>query len=152
MRIVVGFLFFSHGAQKLFGFPGGMPPGAPSFIIYGAGSIEFLGGLLVMLGLFTHWAAFINSGQMAFAYWIGHGTSAVLPIQNNGELAALYCFVFLFISKAAENGAWIRGLRRITQSRIQDLRFAKRDHWVSPPEFVTGDRKQIQSRKTSSES
>jgi len=105
MRIVSGFLFLWHGIQKLFGFPSGMPAEVPAFIIYIAGPIELLGGTLIMIGLFTRWAAFIASGQMAFAYWIGHGTHALLPIQNNGELAALYCFVFLFIS-ARGGGIW----------------------------------------------
>lgn len=105
MRIVVGFLFLWHGCQKLFNFPGGMPDGVPAFIIYVAGPIELIGGILVMVGLFTHWAAFIASGQMAFAYWIGHGTKALLPLQNNGELAVLYCFVFLFIA-AQGSGIW----------------------------------------------
>lgn len=105
MRIVVGFLFMWHGIQKLFAFPTAMPAGVPAFIIYGAGPIELIGGILIMIGLFTHWAAFVTSGQMAFAYWIGHGTTAVLPIQNNGELAVLYCFVFLFIA-AHGGGIW----------------------------------------------
>jgi putative oxidoreductase len=105
LRIVAGFLFFWHGSQKLFDVPGGMPPGAPPFIIYGAGSIELIGGILVMIGLFTQWAAFIASGEMAFAYWMAHGTKALLPIQNHGELAVLYCFVFLFIA-AQGGGVW----------------------------------------------
>ena len=105
LRIVTGFLFLWHGSQKLFAFPTGMPPGVPAFITYGAGSIELIGGILVMIGLFTHWAAFITSGQMAFAYWMGHGTKALLPIQNKGELAALYCFVFLFIATQG-GGIW----------------------------------------------
>lgn len=105
MRIVAGFLFLWHGIQKLFNFPVGMPPGVPAFITYVAGPIELIGGILVMIGLFTHWTAFITSGQMAFAYWIGHGTKALLPLQNNGELAALYCFVFLFIA-AQGGGIW----------------------------------------------
>jgi putative oxidoreductase len=105
MRIVAGFLFLWHGSQKLFGFPAGMPPGAPPFITYGAGSIELLGGILVMIGLFTEWAAFIASGEMAFAYWMAHGTKALLPLQNHGELAVLYCFVFLFIASHG-GGIW----------------------------------------------
>jgi putative oxidoreductase len=105
MRIVAGFLFLWHGAQKLFGFPSAMPGGVPPFIIYVAGPIELIGGILIMIGLFTRWAAFITSGQMAVAYWIGHGTKALLPLLNNGELAALYCFVFLFISTQG-SGIW----------------------------------------------
>jgi len=105
MRIVAGFPFLWHGSQKLFDFPAGMPAGVPAFIIYVAGPIELLGGILIMIGLFTHWAAFICSGQMAFAYWMAHGTKALLPLQNSGELAALYCFVFLFIA-AQGGGIW----------------------------------------------
>jgi putative oxidoreductase len=105
LRIVTGFLFMWHGIQKLFDFPGGMPPDVPLFIILVAGPIELIGGLLVMVGLFTPWAAFIASGQMAFAYWIAHGTNALLPIQNNGELAVLYCFVFLYIATQG-GGIW----------------------------------------------
>ena len=105
MRIVVGFLFLWHGAQKLFGIPSPIPGEVPAFITYIAGPIELIGGTLVMIGLFTRWAAFLASGQMAVAYWMVHGTKAVLPIQNNGELAALYCFVFLFISTQG-GGIW----------------------------------------------
>jgi len=105
MRMVVGFLFLWHGAQKLFGFPSPMPAGVPPFIIYVAGPIELIGGTLIMIGLFTRWAAFIASGQMAVAYWMVHGTKALLPIQNNGELAVLYCFIFLFIATQG-GGIW----------------------------------------------
>jgi len=105
MRMVAGFLFLWHGCQKLLGFPSGMPADVPAFIIYIAGPIELIGGILIMVGLFTHGAAFLCSGLMAFAYWIGHGTKALLPLQNNGELAALYCFVFLFIA-AQGSGIW----------------------------------------------
>ncbi len=105
MRIVVGFLFLWHGMQKLFGIPSAMPAGVPAFVIYGAGPIELIGGFLIMIGLYTRYAAFLASGLMAFAYWIAHGTKAVLPIQNGGELAAVYCFVFLFISTQGA-GIW----------------------------------------------
>lgn len=105
MRIVAGFLFMWHGSQKLFDFPAGMPAGVPLFILYVAGPIELVGGILVMIGLFTHWAAFISCGQMACAYWIGHGTKALLPIQNQGELAVLYCFIFLFVATQG-GGIW----------------------------------------------
>lgn len=114
MRIVVGFLFLWHGVQKLFDFPSPMPAGVPAFVIYIAGPIELVGGALVMIGLLTRWAAFLCSGLMAVAYWMGHGTKALLPIQNGGDLAALFCFVFLFISTQG-GGLWsldsIRGGR-----------------------------------------
>ena len=77
----------------------------PAFIQYGAGSIELVGGVLVMIGLATSWAAFLCSGTMAAAYWIAHGTQALLPIQNQGELAFLYCFAFLFMSSRG-SGIW----------------------------------------------
>lgn len=105
MRIVVGLLFFWHGAQKLFGFPVAMSFEPPVYITYIAGPIELIGGLLVMVGLFSRWAAFVSSGLMAAAYWMAHGTKALFPIQNGGELAALYCFVFLFIA-AQGSGIW----------------------------------------------
>lgn len=105
LRIVVGFLFLWHGSQKLFGFPPSAMGDLPAFIQYGAGSIEFVGGALVMIGLFTRWAAFVCSGTMAVAYWMAHGMSDVLPIQNRGELAVLYCFTFLLIA-AKGSGIW----------------------------------------------
>src|SRR5215470_112656 len=97
LSIVAGFLFLWHGMQKLFGFPDAMPPGVPAFIIWIAGPIELVGGILVMIGLFTRPAAFLSSGLMAFAYWMGHGTKALLPVVNQGELAVIYCFALLFI-------------------------------------------------------
>lgn len=116
MRIVAGFLFFWHGAQKLFGFP--LPtPEAPAFMIYIAGPIEVVGGLLIMVGLFTRPAAFLCSGLMAFAYFIGHVFRSVedpgalhflLPLVNRGEAAVLFCFVFLYMA-AKGNGVWSLG-------------------------------------------
>jgi putative oxidoreductase len=105
MRIVTGLLFLWHGTQKLFGFPLPAHEGAPALIVWIAGPIELAGGLLVMIGLFTRPAAFLSSGLMAAAYWMGHGTQALFPSANGGELAALYCFVFLYIS-ARGAGAW----------------------------------------------
>lgn len=104
MRIVTGLLFIWHGTGKLFGFPT-PPPDAPAFVIYVAGGIELVAGALVMVGLFTRPAAFLSSGLMAAAYWMAHGTKALFPVQNGGELAALYCFVFLYIS-ARGAGIW----------------------------------------------
>ena len=105
LRIVAGFLFLWHGMSKLFGFPVASPEGMPLHISYVAGPIELVGGTLVMIGLYTQWAAFLCSGLMAAAYWTAHGLVHPLPLINNGELAALYCFVFLAI--AAEGaGIW----------------------------------------------
>ena len=104
MRIVAGFLFVCHGASKLFGFPR-TPPEIPAVVLYIAGPIELVGGLLVMIGLFAGWAALLCSVLMALAYWMVHGTQALFPIQNGGELAALLCFVFLFIATQG-SGIW----------------------------------------------
>ena len=106
MRIMTGLLFLWHGTGKLFGFPGGPhgdPP--PAHITYIAGPIELVGGILVLIGLFTRPAAFVCSGLMAAAYWMAHGTDNLFPVLNKGELAVLYCFVFLFIS-AQGGGKW----------------------------------------------
>ena len=105
LRIVTGFLLLWHGMQKLFAFPTEPPPGIPAFVTNVAGPIELVGGTLVMIGLFSRWAAFLCSGLMAAAYWMAHGTEYLLPLLNGGELAALYCFVFLFISTRG-SGIW----------------------------------------------
>jgi putative oxidoreductase len=105
LRIIAGFLFLWHGAQKLFAFPAEPPAGIPPFVTFVASPIELVGGTLVMLGLFTRPAAFLCSGLMASAYWMAHGTTHPLPLVNQGELAALYCFVFLFLA-AQGHGIW----------------------------------------------
>ena len=105
LRIVTGALFLFHGTQKLFDFPLEAHSGSPAFVTYVAGPIEMIGGLFVMIGLFTRWSAFLCSGLMASAYWMAHGTKHLFPILNGGELAALYCFVFLFLS-AYGPGKW----------------------------------------------
>jgi putative oxidoreductase len=100
MRIVVGLLFFCHGLQKVFGFFGGVNgAAAPLFSLLGiAGLIELIAGALIAVGFATGTAAFITSGQMAAAYFMGHFPAGFWPIQNDGELAALYCFVFLYMA------------------------------------------------------
>ena len=105
MRIVAGLLFLWHGTQKLFTFPAALPMEVPAFVIYVAGPIELVGGILVMAGLFTRWAAFLCSGLMAAAYWMAHAAQGLFPIMNGGELSILYCFIFLFIS-AQGAGMW----------------------------------------------
>ncbi len=103
---MTGFLFLWHGSQKLFSFPPSEKgaSGLSAFIIV-AGSLEFFGGILILLGLFTRSAAFILSGMMAVAYFTAHGLNAFLPIVNKGELAVLYCFIFLYLSFAG-GGVW----------------------------------------------
>ena len=107
LRIITAFLLMAHGAQKLFGFLA--PPGAPTpplFSQVGIGGIlEFFGGLLLLVGLFTRPVAFILSGMMAVAYFQMHAPGGFWPLQNKGELAVLYCFVFLFLSVAG-GGEW----------------------------------------------
>ena len=104
MRLIVGFLFACHGAQKLFGVLGG-PQMLRIPLMLAAGIIEFFCGLLIALGVFTAFAAFIASGEMAFAYSLGHAPHGFWPIRNHGELAVLYCFVFLYIASRGD-GAW----------------------------------------------
>lgn len=109
LRIVSGFLFFQHGYPKLFGtLPGsGEPETAAAFlsIIWVSGVLEVVGGLLILIGLFTRPAAFIVAGEMAVAYFWRHAPRGFWPGDNGGELAALYCFVFLFLA-AAGGGVW----------------------------------------------
>ncbi|HLF83370.1 MAG TPA: DoxX family protein [Blastocatellia bacterium] len=96
MRIIVGALFACHGAQKLFGVLGGTKQ--TETLMLTAGVIEFFGGILIAVGLFTGYAAFIASGQMAVAYFTRHYPGGFWPILNRGELAVLFCFVFLYIA------------------------------------------------------
>lgn len=107
LRVVVGFLFIWHGTQKLLGFPPSAQPMSGSLppMMLVAGVLELFGGLLILLGLFTRPVAFILSGMMAVAYFMAHAPQGFLPLQNRGELAALYCFVFLFLAVAG-GGAW----------------------------------------------
>jgi putative oxidoreductase len=111
MRIMTGLLFACHGAQKLFGMFGGQQVVLASQF-GAAGVIEFVGGLLIAIGFLTGTAAFIASGEMGYAYFTAHMPKGGLPIQNGGELAALYCFVFLYI---AARGAGIWGVDKRTR-------------------------------------
>ncbi len=97
LRIVAGLMFACHGAQKLFGALGGHKMlGSPLMVT--AGVIELVGGVLIALGLVAGWAAFVAAGEMAVAYFQVHFPKGPVPIQNGGELAVLYCFVFLYIA------------------------------------------------------
>ncbi len=105
LRIVVGLLFTFHGSQKLFGWPPSDHAGSATGLMLVAGILEFGGGLLILIGLFTRPVAFILSGLMAVAYFMAHAPQHALPIVNQGELAVLYCFVFLYLA-AAGPGPW----------------------------------------------
>ena len=96
LRIVAGFLFACHGAQKLFGALGAEPQLNAMGLI--AGSIEFFGGLLIAVGLLANCVAFIASGEMAVAYFKVHAPRGFFPILNHGELAVLLCFFFLYVA------------------------------------------------------
>lgn len=111
MRILFGIMMACHGAQKVFGAFGGMPDGVPPFVKWGAGGIELVGGALLAIGLFTRPTAFLLSGLMAAAYFIGHAPAGFWPKQNQGELAVIYCWLALYYA-AAGPGAWsLDGLR-----------------------------------------
>ena len=110
LRIVAGFLFSLHGAQKLLGAFGGNRVDLLSKMGL-AGTVELVGGLLILAGLFTSWAAFLSSGQMAVAYFQVHAPKGFWPIENRGELAALYAFLFLYMATKG-NGVWSVGSSR----------------------------------------
>lgn len=116
LRIMAGLLLLQYGFAKILGFPA-----APQFaeiavfsLSWFAGAIELVFGALVVLGLFTRFSAFILSGEMAFAYFIGHAAKSFYPVLNGGGFAALFCFVFLYIA-AAGGGPW--SLDRLIEGR-----------------------------------
>jgi len=97
MRLVVGLLFACHGGQKVLGFPPG-GHGTPTEMLGLVGAwIELVGGFMIALGLGTRIAAFVSSGEMAVGYFMAHAPGGFFPIQNHGEPAVMYCFIFLFI-------------------------------------------------------
>lgn len=113
LRIVAALIFMAHGTQKLLGFPASPNP-APAMMTlpWIAGMLEIIGGALLTLGLFTRPVAFILSGQMAVAYWMAHAPRSFFPVQNGGDAAILYCFIFLYLV-AAGGGLWsLDNLRR----------------------------------------
>lgn len=98
LRIMAALLFIEHGTMKLFGFPASGHPGPPLMSIFGvAGVIETVGGIMVLLGYYTRAAAFIMSGEMAFAYFMVHIHYGFFPALNHGEPAVLFCFIFLYL-------------------------------------------------------
>ena len=112
LRIVSGFLFIHPGGMKILGWFGGMPAGVTlTPLLTAAGWIELVCGTLILIGFLTRPAAFLASGEMAFAYFIGHAPRSFFPVNNMGDAAILYCFVFLYLS-AAGPGAWsLDGMR-----------------------------------------
>ena len=108
LRIVSGLIFLEHGTQKFLSFPAGQRAGSGLALdnlgAY-AGIIELVAGVLIALGLFTRPAAFLASGTMAVAYWLAHAPQNVFPVNNGGDAAILYCFVFLYFVFAGP-GAW----------------------------------------------
>lgn len=112
LRVVAGFLFLQHGAQKLFAVLG-REEAVELFSLFGvAGVLEFFGGLLILFGLFTRPVAFVLSGQMAVAYFLSHFPRGFWPIENGGELAALYSFLFLFLFAVGGGSYSVDGVLR----------------------------------------
>ncbi|QCI97254.1 DoxX family protein [Agrobacterium larrymoorei] len=97
LRIIAALLFIEHGTQKLFGFPASQMEGSLPTLLLVAALLELVGGILVLVGLFTRPAAFLLSGQMAVAYFMAHAPKSVFPVLNGGDAAILFCFVFLFL-------------------------------------------------------
>jgi len=108
LRVVSGSLFVMHGMQKIFGVFGGHAVPIASRL-GAAGTIEIVCGTLIALGLFTAVAAFVASGEMAFAYFLSHAPHAWLPIQNGGEQAVLFCFIFLYLATQGDGKASVGG-------------------------------------------
>jgi putative oxidoreductase len=106
LRIVVALLFMQHGMEKLFDFPASPDFPVKLVSLLGlAGVLEFFGGALLLIGLFTRPVAFVLSGEMAFAYFMAHAPQGFWPIENDGDLAVLFCFVFLYFAFAG-GGVW----------------------------------------------
>jgi len=118
-RILAGIMFASYGAQKIFDAFGGLPPGVPKgALVWTAGTMELIGGALIAAGLFTRITAFITSGEMAVAYFVGHAPHGFWPIVNHGELAILFCWIFLYFA-AQGPGAWALDNPRIRRTQRQ---------------------------------
>ena len=105
LRIVAGLMFMMHGTQKLFGWPGDGDTVELASLMGVAGIIEFVGGLMIVFGFLTSWAAFIASGEMAVAFFMSHFPQHWNPLVNQGELAVLYCFLFLYMASRG-SGVW----------------------------------------------
>ncbi len=116
LRIVAAIMFMSAGSMKLFAFPMGIPPNGKTVELISqmglGGILEFFGGMLLMVGLFTRPVAFVLSGEMAVAYFQFHFPQNIWPIINGGQTAILYCFIWLYISAAGPGALSIDYLRR----------------------------------------
>jgi putative oxidoreductase len=107
LRIVTGLLFLEHGTGKLLGFPAHLPfiDKMPTGLLYFTGTMELVGGVLIVIGLFTRPVAFVLAGFMAVAYFMAHFPTSFFPAINFGEPAVLFCFIFLFLAVAGP-GSW----------------------------------------------
>jgi putative oxidoreductase len=105
LRIIAGLMFAMHGSQKLLAWPGGSASMPLASLMGVAGVVELVGGLMIAVGFFTSCAAFIASGEMAVAYFKTHAPQGAFPLLNRGELAVLYCFLFLYIASQGA-GEW----------------------------------------------
>ena len=139
LRIVTGLMFMQHGAQKFFGFPA--PPGMPAMPtphpftqMWIAGVLELVGGALIVAGLFTRVTAFLLAGEMAVAYFMVHVKRGFFPLANQGELAVLYCFIFLTF---AAIGSGRFGLDRLFFHRPERI---EHQELAQPEEMVGGRR------------
>ena len=122
LRIVIAVLILQHGGQKVFGYPATGQAGTPPLTSLAgvAGIIELVGGLLLLIGLFTRCAAFVLSGEMAVAYFMVHAGQAWWPVHNHGELAVIYCFVFLYLSAAGGGPLSVDHCRKCCRSRAEE--------------------------------
>lgn len=105
LRIIAGLMFAFHGSQKLFAWPGGSAAVPLASLMGFAGLVELVGGLMIAFGFLTSYAAFLASGQMAVAYFKAHAPRGTFPLLNGGELAVVYCFLFLYIASQG-GGGW----------------------------------------------
>ncbi len=112
LRIIAALLFIEHGTQKLFGFPASTMEGSLPPMLMVAAFLETIGGILILIGLFTRPVAFLLSGLMAFAYFMAHAPKSVFPVLNGGDAAILFCFVFLYLVTAGPGALSVDAARR----------------------------------------
>ncbi|KQQ61297.1 MULTISPECIES: DoxX family protein [Rhizobium/Agrobacterium group] len=112
LRIITALLFIEHGTQKLFGFPASQMEGSLPPMLLVAAILETVGGILVLIGLFTRPVAFVLSGLMAFAYFMAHAPKSFFPVLNGGDAAILFCFVFLYLVAAGPGAFSLDAKRR----------------------------------------